>query len=582
MLVKNDKSGLVLYFDEYVETYSESEYINVLLKKFYLDGIGFYYANRYVDDVKLVDGLDIKIVLFKESLDHYVAKKISIDNNFINGDLFKNYIRHIGNIAKSDPTEYITNIVFHDDEIKEKIFEKYFTDQVPLLKKSEENTASRFKYIFDKIEKEEDVTQEEIDFVSSFLARMKFDIDDASNLLLKYIFGKMRNTELNFSYPVQEFVLSRLPFIYSTYSLAGCRIDIATHSRAEAVSGAGRSNDKFKNCLINRGEYKNISLKSINDSKEHRKAKGTDFTHFMIVAFHELTHQYQNLKSKEDALNDIGVSKVIAQCLRKYLNDYTALGNHDNSPLEIDADKYGWIESLFFYQRYLSGDDKEELIENCKKNIQTATDRRALACKCNPKTLNYMLYDDYDVMNLYALINKHHEILNKYPMLNHVFKYSYQTHKCSFNMDVLFENNFDKENIMEFIDYYFVFNKRDELIKCIKENPPDMSKIVFLLSNFVQFVEMQHDAPNQIDDIVKRNNLGDTTQKNFFDNKLIETIKNIRIKKYNVALSETLKLLKELTYTYPQLNDYFANVFNQLKIDSGKTEQDFFEIVKKI
>lgn len=582
MLVKNKKTNEVLYFEEYINAYSEKEYIDTLLNDDFLEGISYYYPRRYIDDPKIVDVLDIKCILFKESLDHYIAKRIKEDERFIYGNLFKRYINYISKIGQEDPTEYITNIVFHNEEIKDKIFEIYFKKSIQVLNKIENNTSSRFEQIFNRIVNGEEIAQNEIDFVSSFLACMKFDVDAASDELLKYIFGPMRNTNLKFSQPVQEFVLSRLPFIYSSYKLDGCRIDVATHSKLKQLQGAGVSQNAQQNCIINRDEYKDVSLKNINDSFMHRKDTGTDFTHFIIVAFHELTHQYQSIKSKDGDLNDVGISIIISRCLRSYLKDYNKHGNHDNSAFEIDADKYGWTESLNFYKKYLSGPDKDILINNCEKNIQTCTDRRALACKCNPVTMQYSLCEDYDVTNMYVLVNKKPELLNKIPMLKHIFKYSYETNKCSFNLDLLFENNFNNDNIMEFIDYYFVFNKYDALTKYIKETSPDMTKIVFLISNFVKFVEIQHNAPYQIDDIIKRNNLGDASQKKFYENKDAERIKRIRNQKYLISLRETLRLLKHLTYTYPQLNDFFAGAFMQLQNASGLSKEEFEDIAKRI
>ena len=89
---------MYFYNEEYVKNYPEKEYIDVLLNKEILDGITYFYTNRYSTDPSFE--IDIKFILFKESLDHYIVKKINQDEKFISGELFFKYLKCIENIFK--------------------------------------------------------------------------------------------------------------------------------------------------------------------------------------------------------------------------------------------------------------------------------------------------------------------------------------------------------------------------------------------------------------------------------------------------------------------------------------------------
>jgi len=568
---------MYFYNDEYVKNYPEKEYIDVLLNKEILDGITYFYTNRYSTDPNFE--IDIKFILFKESLDHYIVKKINQDEKFIGGELFFKYLKYIENIFKSDPTEFTTNIVFQNEELKEKILNRFYANSKEYYLKIEDNISSNFSDIINKIQNREEIYQNEIDYICSFLAKYKFNVEGVCEVVLKYIFGDMRTTDLKFSYPVQEFVLSRLPFEYKSYPIKDCRIDIATHASYEAVKGPGVSNGRRSNALINRKYYGDISLKSIDDSKVSRKRGGTDFTHFLTVALHELTHQYQRERTLENDLDDIGLSAVVSYCLDSVFKDYRT--NHDNNAMEMDADKYSWIESKNFYLKYLSGSDRDQLIQNCENNIQTCIDRRLIACKYNSKSNLILLYDDYDAEFLYKVVVRKPELLTKYPMLKNIFTYSYEDKKLNFNMEVLFKNNFTSDNIMEFINYYFAFNKHDELIEYLKHNIISYDKVVFLISNFIYYIESQYEANGKIDQMIERNNLGDTSSKRYLDIDTINRIKTVHLRKAGCALKETLKVLKIFQKDYPQLNNFFKDSLVQLKNNLSLTDEDIKRLLSE-
>ena len=113
-----------MYNEDYILIFNAIEYEEALNNNAKLSKLENAWLNKYTspNEVKI----DVMDVLFKESLDHYVLKMIKHDESFINTKRFINYLNMIIHIYNKNKIEFNTNIVFRDQKIKEKIFDKYF------------------------------------------------------------------------------------------------------------------------------------------------------------------------------------------------------------------------------------------------------------------------------------------------------------------------------------------------------------------------------------------------------------------------------------------------------------------------
>jgi hypothetical protein len=89
----------------------------------------------------------------------------------------------------------------------------------------------------------------------------------------------------------------------------------------------------FQLIFMNREMFKNADFDSIEDSNKSYKKTGSDFTFMMIVAYHEMTHQLQKVKTKAYNLTDQGYMYLTHNILNGELCDYRK--NHDNDDIEI-------------------------------------------------------------------------------------------------------------------------------------------------------------------------------------------------------------------------------------------------------
>ena len=79
------------YNDKFIREYQEQSYLKFLLEPSLLRTLLVNYKSRYEQD-KSVDGT---LILFQESLNNYVVKKIKTNPEFIKTKEFKNYIYNL-------------------------------------------------------------------------------------------------------------------------------------------------------------------------------------------------------------------------------------------------------------------------------------------------------------------------------------------------------------------------------------------------------------------------------------------------------------------------------------------------------
>ena len=97
------------YNDKFIREYQEQSYLKFLLEPSLLRTLLVNYKSRYDQD-KSVDGT---LILFQESLNNYVVKKIKTNPEFLKTKEFKNYIDHLKETMNLNTGYFFQNCFFH-------------------------------------------------------------------------------------------------------------------------------------------------------------------------------------------------------------------------------------------------------------------------------------------------------------------------------------------------------------------------------------------------------------------------------------------------------------------------------------
>ena len=114
-----------MFNEKYINDFDGITYLKYLSDISSLKEIANAYINQF--DNPTYD----KTISFKESLDHFILKKIKSNPTFLDSNYFKNYLRYIDYIFQRRIStgnlhlEYNTNIIFTDSQVKEKILSYY-------------------------------------------------------------------------------------------------------------------------------------------------------------------------------------------------------------------------------------------------------------------------------------------------------------------------------------------------------------------------------------------------------------------------------------------------------------------------
>ena len=208
------------YNDNYISCFDEKGYLRILEEKssYELSILLNNYTNRYyLDYYKKVEA---KLSLYKESLEHYVTKKFLTEDNFKDTEIFKNYVNNalIPEINYIIEKEHPINNHFLNtiniDELKN-IIEPDLLDKFQEAKK---NINNKHDIIFNKINKNELLTQKELNFICDYYAFNRDKNNENHKLLIKYIFNTLTNKDSNLvaNQFVSDAILAYIPKFYKT------------------------------------------------------------------------------------------------------------------------------------------------------------------------------------------------------------------------------------------------------------------------------------------------------------------------------------------------------------------------------
>lgn len=546
---------------EFINTFEEKEYQRILKDKQLLANLKDIFINKYSTDNDNIK-IDVVDLLFKESLDHYVYRELTNNPDFINSNEMWNYVKYIIDIYNVSSMELNTNVVLRDNKLRQQIIDKYLPKYKEILEEKSKKDNDKCDKIIQKIEKNISVTQSEFDYACEYLAKLRFPQLKEYEILLKYIFGEMKNTNLKLSYQAQDFILTYVPYFYDDGYAKDVRVVLGTSDRKREIKGPAHSAGSSSYVAINKKAFSDVNLKSIDDSNVERLKIGSDITFFMIVNFHEITHQIQRKKSKSSIYDDQGMAHIIRGILNRELKDYKA--NHDSDGIEIDANMHGWKNADAFFNKFYSGVDKERLHHNCYVNSNTSSIRRVFAYK-KDKDGKYFPYDEYDISNLVAILKNNPSYLDKYPMLKIFFsdkgrpKISYVT-KRDFYTD---------QTGMEFVRYFVRTNGIERMMTELDKRKFNDSEVNHLLNNIYYYIKQSLQKVEKLNYVIYHKNAGEYRNNEEFNEEVANKLALLHSRNALNAYQKAFPLFEKIRYLYPQCSNYVTQIVDQLNSKFG-------------
>ena len=444
-----------MYNESYIRDFSESQYLislsnynNLLeLKKAALD--------------QYTDNSNAESLAYKESLDHYVAKRLTTDPSFIDSREFRNYLAYslrLANEKKLRATdqynvypELLTNPVFRSDELRNKIFNKYLTvEQREGYERHRSNTKKVVDHVFEEMKQSHRLTPDLINIAADYIYSSKDTNDGKGEILASYILNNAAKLKLK-STPAIAGALTTI--CASKYTLdtevKNSRFFIANYDGSKR-SNVAHSSGKYKYCVFSKDMIDELSLTSCDSLFKSRSLKTKDVYWLLFVSFHELTHQHQSLDHQRGRLTTSGISRAIKLVLNNYMPkakinersicDYDA--NHDSDETEMEADEEGWRETRKFIHeivdrknrtfidsegkeqdKWLLAWDNEKVVRvrrafTVKKTAETMVREKGMDPSQKSKGIYYSLYD---LINLDRIVSSHPEAVKNDPILGKFF-----------------------------------------------------------------------------------------------------------------------------------------------------------------
>ena len=144
-------------------------------------------------------------------------------------------------VIKKEHSELNTNIIFRNVNLREEIIDKYFKEKRESLIKLWNKTIYDTKHIYNKIERLENINQNELDTICNFYKNLRIPNQDRVEVIIKYIFSMLKNSKLSFSYPVQDFVLSYLPYFYNDNDVRNIRYVLCDNEKMKSPATSLRN-----------------------------------------------------------------------------------------------------------------------------------------------------------------------------------------------------------------------------------------------------------------------------------------------------------------------------------------------------
>lgn len=588
----------------YINDFEASYYKHYLNNPNYLSIIKSEYLKQYADNS------DALFLAFKESLDHYVLQQILKDENYINSTEFQNYLNYIMHIVEEKRQnvegkiyniELSTNVVFRNDYIRRKVFNRYYNEKtINLFENHINSTKKHINTISGKMVNRERISQDEINLVSDYIYSSRNFNNNIGKIYAEYIFNEITtDSNIKMSIPMLGALTSYFTQYYSADNeVKNSRTFIAEFDNKKEDLAHKSGTRRY--CYFSKKYFGKTSLikdDSLDTSRIiYSNHEDVDIYHLLMIAYHELTHDHQHNEGVKDSLSSSGMAYIVKDILNKNLNGYVRLDkngnpiniteynvNHDSTEYEIQADEEAWRQCRNFiathcrqyaYKHHLDSSIAISREDKCYQNEQNIRARRAFSLKKDSegKTLYYSLYD---IKNLVAIIRENSSILEKYPTLK-----AYLDLHGNLDTSILFTRNItSKDNSglnvdntgLEFATYMLDF-ETDKILEKISSGELVEEQILNLILNIYN---VMHQNVLKIRDFAKtdKKDYSKTTH-NFDLEKKSDMIYNYFFEKNASEIYNAMEILSLIKRNYPQFN---ASNFD----DTNHYISYFYELLSK-
>ncbi len=498
------------YNDNFISDYAIDKYESFLNDPQKLDYIYIVYSAKYNENVN-IDG---EIILFKESLDHYVSKMVSLNPNYINTTQYKNYLTYLEKMSTFS-MESLTNPFIRNINVSNcrQLLGDEFVVKLNNTRKSKMTILSNIE---SKIKRGDELTQSELNTYCEYFAMLRRPSEKYTELI-NYIFNQLSTSpNLKCSNQVLDAILGYLPFEYpkdNGFNPSNVRYVLTDVRGGKIWNSPGVSSRNH--VYMNRHLFKDTNFKSIDDAKNGTYLKrGSDFTFLMLVAYHEISHNYQTHMAKNQELNNEGLMSVVSRVLNKAYNDYGR--NHDTDDIEIDATIKGWKVCRDFFNKHYNGIMKEELSKLCYVNSAGTANRKATAYKVTDDGRR-IAKTTYDIILMNKAVKANPTFLKDYPMLNKLY-----TQDGELRNDVLAINNlWSLTNGMDYIKYVLNSGEWQKILPILnntsKMNLLYITENVYnaLRSDIIQYFDLKYNKEHNLTDQSK-NKMNDVEAEKIF------------------------------------------------------------------
>lgn len=441
----------------YANAFPEKYYLIYLSSSLFLGELSREYSLQYAKDSSSHD------LALKDSLDHYIYKRIMENDRFLKSQEFYNYGRYLNNIinnktrtvnGKKYYMELVTNVILRDDNMRQKFFSTLGLSESKISSINHTVTVIKeeLNRVLNRMARRERISQEELDFIGDYIYSTKNVSDDVRKIFLKYVFNELKKS--NNIKPSIEIVGAFLQCLPGEYvdeeRIKNMRYYVSDHDKngKTCVKSLSHLNPRFYYCHYDQDMALEVSFKDDKALEKSRGFKENDVYFLLFAAFHELTHAQLQCDIDEGKQNSRSFFGILNSLFRDTTGESYYELNHDVDEIEIDADEKSWDNVRNFV---LENSDtySAEIIAKCVKNRDDVKARRGFSFKIDEQG-NLIYCDEYDIQRLKRIVQQDPSILQKYPVLQYYFD---QNHNL--NIDRLFEFDLSSYSNIDYANLAF-------------------------------------------------------------------------------------------------------------------------------
>ena len=472
---------------KYANAFPESYYLTYLNNPLYLGELSRQYSLQYSGESSSHD------LALKDSIDHYIYKRITEDNRFLKSQQFYNYGRYLNDVinnkvrtvnGKKYYMELVTNVILRDDNMRHTFFSTLGLSDSKIS--SIDHTVAVIKEelnrILNKMARRERISQEELDFIGDYIYSTKNVSDDVRKVFIKYVFNELKKS--NKIKPSVEIVGAFLQCLPGEYidedRIKDMRYYVGNHDKSGnmPVKSYSHLNPKFYYCHYDRDMALGVSFKDEEALEKSRGFSENDIYFLLWVTFHELTHAQLQCDIEEGKQTSRSFFGALNSLFRDMAGESYYKLNHDVDEIEIDADEKSWDNVRNFVFKN-SDTYSADIISKCVKNRDDVKARRAFSFKITEEG-NLIYCDEYDIQRLKQLVQKNPSILQKYPVLQY-----YIDQNNDLNVDRLFEFDLSSYSDIDYANLAFAAyildyegNRISDEVTGVMKSPQEVKQLI--------------------------------------------------------------------------------------------------------